>query len=167
MKFEKTALKDCFLLTPEVFIDHRGKFLESYHKKNFNETTGLDLEFVQDNQSVSTKGALRGLHFQSGEFAQAKLVRVIYGEVLDVVVDLRPDSPTFKESYNLILSDENQKKDDLDEEMKKEKAKETLRQIKQEMGMLYDDLEQQAEEMNVKKTVGPHPDTTTDSPSDS
>ncbi len=108
MKFENTPLKDCFILTPQVYPDHRGIFLESYHKKKFNEITGLDLEFVQDNQSVSKKGVLRGLHFQSGEFAQAKLVRVIYGEVLDVVVDLRPDSPTFKESYNIILSDQNQ-----------------------------------------------------------
>jgi dTDP-4-dehydrorhamnose 3,5-epimerase len=108
MKFENTPLKDCFILTPQVYPDHRGIFLESYHKKKFNEITGLDLEFVQDNQSVSKKGVLRGLHFQSGEFAQAKLVRVIYGEVLDVVVDLRPDSSTFKESYNIILSDQNQ-----------------------------------------------------------
>lgn len=108
MKFEKTPLKDCFVLTPEVFADHRGKFLESYHKKKFNEVTGLELDFVQDNQSVSTKGVLRGLHFQSGEFAQAKLVRVIHGEVLDVVVDLRMESPTFKQSYSIILSDENQ-----------------------------------------------------------
>lgn len=108
MKFEKTPLKDCFILTPEVYPDHRGIFLESYHKKKFNEITGLKLDFVQDNQSVSKKGVLRGLHFQTGEFAQAKLVRVIYGEVLDVVVDLRTDSPTFKESYNIILSDQNQ-----------------------------------------------------------
>ena len=108
MKFENTPLKDCFILTPQVYPDHRGIFLESYHKKKFNEITGLDLEFVQDNQSVSKKGVLRGLHFQAGEFAQAKLVRVIYGEVLDVVVDLRPDSPTFKESYSIILSDQNQ-----------------------------------------------------------
>lgn len=108
MKLEKTLLKDCFVITPEVFIDHRGKFLESYHKKNFKEVTGLDLEFVQDNQSVSKRGVLRGLHFQSGEFAQAKLVRVIYGEVLDVVVDLRPDSPTFKKAHQIILSDQNQ-----------------------------------------------------------
>ncbi len=107
MKFEKTPLKDCFILTPDVYPDHRGLFLESYHKDKFNEATGLDLEFVQDNQSVSSKGVLRGLHFQSGDFAQAKLVRVIYGEVLDVVVDLRPDSPTFKQSYEIILSDKN------------------------------------------------------------
>ena len=108
MKLEKTPLKDCFVLTPEVFIDHRGKFLESYHKKKFNEITGLELDFVQDNQSVSKKGVLRGLHFQKGEFAQAKLVRVIHGEVMDVVVDLRPDSPTFKKAHHIILSDQNQ-----------------------------------------------------------
>lgn len=107
MKFEKTPLKDCFIITPEIYSDHRGFFLESFHKKNFNEATGLELEFVQDNQSVSKKGVLRGLHFQSGEFAQAKLVRVIHGEVLDVVVDLRPDSPTFKQSFQIILSDKN------------------------------------------------------------
>jgi len=108
MKFEKTPLKDCFMLTPEVFKDYRGIFLESYHQKKFQEATGLDLEFVQDNQSVSKKGVLRGLHFQTGEFAQAKLVRVIYGEVMDVVVDLRPGSPNFKKSHKIILSDKNQ-----------------------------------------------------------
>ena len=108
MTFEKTPLKDCFILTPDVYKDHRGLFLESYRKDKFNEATGLDLDFVQDNQSVSSKGVLRGLHFQSGEFAQAKLVRVIYGEVLDVVVDLRPESPTFKQTYEIILSDKNQ-----------------------------------------------------------
>lgn len=108
MKFEKSPLKDCFILTPDVYKDHRGLFLESFHKEKFNEATGLELDFVQDNQSVSSKGVLRGLHFQSGEFAQAKLVRVVYGEVLDVVVDLRPDSPTFKQSYEIILSDKNQ-----------------------------------------------------------
>ena len=69
----------------------------------------LDLDFVQDNQSVSKKGVLRGLHFQSGDFAQAKLVRVIYGEVMDVVVDLRPESPTFKKVYKVLLSDKNLK----------------------------------------------------------
>ena len=107
MKFEKTPLKDCFVITPQIYSDHRGFFLESFHKEKFNEATGLDIEFVQDNQSVSKKGVLRGLHFQSGEFAQAKLVRVIHGEVLDVVVDLRPESPTFKQAYQLILSDKN------------------------------------------------------------
>ncbi|MCF4100655.1 dTDP-4-dehydrorhamnose 3,5-epimerase [Gillisia sp. M10.2A] len=105
MQFEETPLKDCFLITPQVFEDHRGIFLETYHKKKFFEATGIDVEFVQDNQSVSRRGVLRGLHFQRGEFAQAKLVRVIYGEVMDVVVDLRPESPTFKKSHHLILND--------------------------------------------------------------
>lgn len=108
MQFQSTPLKDCFVVTPAVFEDHRGIFMETYHKKKFREVTGLELEFVQDNQSVSKKGVLRGLHFQAGDFAQAKLVRVIYGEVLDVVVDLRPDSPTFKKAHKIILNDENQ-----------------------------------------------------------
>tara|TARA_R100001369_G_scaffold29172_1_gene52443 strand:- start:132793 stop:133338 length:546 start_codon:yes stop_codon:yes gene_type:complete len=109
MNFEETPLKDSFLITPEAYPDARGFFLESFHKKKFNEATGLDVEFVQDNQSVSKKGVLRGLHFQSGEFAQAKLVRVIYGEVMDVIVDLRPKSPTFKKVHTVILSDTNLK----------------------------------------------------------
>lgn len=102
MQFHKTPLQDCLLIIPEVFKDHRGVFLESYHKKKFFEATGLEIEFVQDNQSVSKRGVLRGLHFQTGEFAQAKLVQVIQGEVLDVVVDLRPDSPTFKNLPNFV-----------------------------------------------------------------
>lgn len=107
MQFHSTPLKDCFYISPDVFRDHRGVFLESYRKNKFNEGTGLDIDFVQDNQSVSTRGVLRGLHFQKGDHAQAKLVRVIYGEVLDVVVDLRPKSPTFKEVYKIILNDRN------------------------------------------------------------
>lgn len=107
MQFHSTPLKDCFYISPDVFRDHRGVFLESYRKNKFNEGTGLDIDFVQDNQSVSTKGVLRGLHFQSGDHAQAKLVRVIYGEVLDVVVDLRPESPTFKSVYKILLNDRN------------------------------------------------------------
>lgn len=105
MKFHSTPLKDCFYIAPDVFRDHRGIFLESYRKNKFREGTGLDIDFVQDNQSVSTRGVLRGLHFQRGDHAQAKLVRVIYGEVLDVVVDLRPDSPTFKQSFSILLND--------------------------------------------------------------
>lgn len=105
MKFHSTPLKDCFYIAPDVFRDHRGIFLESYRKNKFREGTGLDIDFVQDNQSVSTRGVLRGLHFQGGDHAQAKLVRVIYGEVLDVVVDLRPASPTFKQSFSIMLND--------------------------------------------------------------
>ncbi|CAM4084160.1 dTDP-4-dehydrorhamnose 3,5-epimerase [Gillisia limnaea] len=108
MQFQPTPLKDCFVVTPDIFKDHRGIFMEAYHKEKFKEATGLDIEFVQDNQSVSKKGVLRGLHFQAGDFAQAKLVRVIYGEVMDVVVDLRQDSPTFKKVHKIILNEENQ-----------------------------------------------------------
>ncbi|MDT0642163.1 dTDP-4-dehydrorhamnose 3,5-epimerase [Zunongwangia sp. F363] len=107
MQAEETPLKDCYLVKPSVFKDKRGIFMESYNRKIFAEATGIKDEFVQDNQSVSQHGVLRGLHFQTGEFAQAKLVRVIHGKVLDVVVDLRPKSPTFKEVYKVILDDEN------------------------------------------------------------
>ena len=107
MQFHSTPLKDCFYIAPDVFRDHRGIFLESYRKNKFNEATGLEIDFVQDNQSVSTRGVLRGLHFQEGSHAQAKLVRVIYGEVLDVVVDLRPESPSFKHSLSILLNDKN------------------------------------------------------------
>lgn len=107
MQFHETPLQDCFFLAPDVFQDQRGIFLESYRKNLFAEVTGLTIDFVQDNQSVSGRGVLRGLHFQAGNFAQAKLVRVIYGEVLDVVVDLRPASPTFKKAHSIILNDKN------------------------------------------------------------
>ncbi len=107
MEVEETPLKDCFLIKPKIFEDHRGIFLETYHRKRLAELTGIDAEFVQDNQSVSSYGVLRGLHYQKGEFAQTKIVRVIYGKVLDVVVDLRPDSPTFKKTYSAILDDKN------------------------------------------------------------
>ena len=109
MEFKETPLKDCFLISPPVFKDKRGLFLESYHKKKFAEATGIQVEFVQDNQSVSSRGVIRGLHFQKGDFAQAKLVRVVFGEVLDVVVDVRPDSPTFKQKFEVLLSDTNHK----------------------------------------------------------
>ncbi len=107
LELEHTPLKDCFILKPAVFRDKRGTFIESFNQRNFEEVTGLHLQFVQDNQSTSTRGVLRGLHFQTGPFAQAKLVRCPMGEVLDVVVDLRPGSPTFKQSFKVVLSDEN------------------------------------------------------------
>lgn len=107
LQIENTPLKDCFLLRPSVFKDHRGTFLESFNQQRFEETTGLHTKFIQDNQSSSKKGVLRGLHFQTGSFAQSKLVRCVLGNVLDVVVDLREDSPTFKKHYKLVLSDEN------------------------------------------------------------
>ncbi|MDT0649296.1 dTDP-4-dehydrorhamnose 3,5-epimerase [Autumnicola edwardsiae] len=107
MQVEQTPLKDCFLIKPSVFKDKRGIFLESYHRKRFAEITGIEDEFVQDNQSVSKFGVLRGIHFQTGQFAQAKLVRVIHGKVLDVVVDLRPGSETFQKTYKVVLDDQN------------------------------------------------------------
>ena len=109
MNVTKTGLKDCFLIEPQIFGDDRGYFFESFNQKLFAEKTGLDIHFVQDNQSKSDRGVLRGLHFQTGEYAQAKLVRVIKGKALDVVVDLRPESVTFGKTFSVILSEENNK----------------------------------------------------------
>ena len=107
LELEQTPLKDCFLLKPVIFRDHRGTFQESFSQRRFEEVTGLEMQFVQDNQSTSKKGVLRGLHFQKGKYAQSKLVRTVLGKVLDVVVDLRPESPTFLKSFKAVLSDEN------------------------------------------------------------
>lgn len=107
MTIEPTYLEGCFILTPEVFTDKRGFFLETFNKREFLKQTGIKTDFVQDNQSVSGKGVLRGFHYQRGENAQAKLVRVVKGVVQDVVVDLRRDSGTFGRHFSVILSDEN------------------------------------------------------------
>lgn len=109
MKVTETKLKDCFILEPRVFKDNRGYFFESFNKKKFLETTGLNVDFVQDNESFSSKGVLRGLHYQLGDHAQAKLVRVIKGKVLDVAVDIRLNSPTFGQHVSVELSEENRK----------------------------------------------------------
>lgn len=109
MKFTETHLKGCYILEPTIHGDHRGYFYESYNKQVFEGGIGQQVDFVQDNQSSSTYGTLRGLHFQKGEHAQAKLVRVLSGEVLDVAVDIRPESPTFKQHIALKLSGENKK----------------------------------------------------------
>lgn len=109
MQVEKTNLLNCLVLLPNVFKDKRGYFLESFNDSKFKESTGLNVNFVQDNESFSSKGVLRGLHFQKGEFAQAKLVRVIKGEVLDIAVDIRPKSPTFGEHFSIVLSEKNKK----------------------------------------------------------
>lgn len=107
MEIIKTSIQDCLIIRPAIFTDARGYFLESFNAQRFNEASGLNLQFVQDNQSQSTYGVLRGLHFQTGEHAQAKLVRVLKGEVLDVAVDLRPNSPTYGQYESVILSEEN------------------------------------------------------------
>ena len=104
---EKTAIEGLYVIEPTVHGDERGYFMETYNQNDMHEA-GLDMVFVQDNQSMSTKGVLRGLHFQK-QFPQGKLVRVIKGEVFDVAVDLRSGSPTFGKWFGLVLSEENKK----------------------------------------------------------
>ncbi len=107
MKVTETYLKGCYILEPLKFEDERGYFFESFNEKAFNELTGTETHFVQDNQSYSIKNVIRGLHAQTGAHAQAKLVRVLEGEVLDVVVDVRPQSPTFGRHLAVNLSEQN------------------------------------------------------------
>jgi dTDP-4-dehydrorhamnose 3,5-epimerase len=109
MKVTETELKGCFILEPTLFKDERGYFLESFNAKNFNEAIGEEVAFVQDNQSYSFYGVIRAIHYQLGDFAQAKLVRVLSGRVLDVAVDLRKNSPTFGQHFSIELSAENKK----------------------------------------------------------
>ncbi|MBV1925271.1 MAG: dTDP-4-dehydrorhamnose 3,5-epimerase [Dokdonia sp.] len=104
MEVQFTAFKDLIICKPKVFEDDRGYFYESFNLKNFTKVTGLSPVFVQDNQSRSTFGVLRGLHFQVGDMAQSKLVRVLEGEVLDVVVDMRKEEPTFGKSFSIMLT---------------------------------------------------------------
>lgn len=106
MKIHKTEFHGLLIIEPQVYGDHRGYFFESYNKERF-ELNDLQLNFVQDNFSKSVKGTIRGLHFQINPFAQGKLCQVIEGEVLDVVVDLRYNSPTFGKHFSLHLSGEN------------------------------------------------------------
>ena len=109
MTATETKLKGCFIIEPKVFKDPRGYFFESFNQNKFNELIGKTIDFVQDNESFSSKGVLRGLHFQTGAYAQAKLVRVIEGAVLDVVVDIRKESPTFSEHFSIELSKDNKR----------------------------------------------------------
>ena len=108
MKFIKTEIPEVIIIEPKVFGDDRGYFLESYNKKAFEENIG-SITFVQDNESKSSKGVLRGLHFQKPPFTQAKLVRCIKGKVIDIAVDIRRDSPTYGKHVSVILSEENKK----------------------------------------------------------
>jgi dTDP-4-dehydrorhamnose 3,5-epimerase len=109
MKIEATPLQDCFIIHDTVFEDDRGYFFESFNAKRFESLTGIYVQFMQDNQSSSTRGVLRGLHMQAGDNAQAKLVRVLEGSVLDVAVDLRKYSPTFGSAFTIELTAENHK----------------------------------------------------------
>nr|WP_320118758.1 dTDP-4-dehydrorhamnose 3,5-epimerase [uncultured Marinifilum sp.] len=108
MKFTPTNIPEVVIIEPNVFGDDRGYFFESFNQKEFEENIG-PVDFVQDNESKSSRGVLRGLHFQKPPFTQAKLVRCIEGEVLDVAVDLRKDSPTYKKYVSVLLTGENKK----------------------------------------------------------
>jgi|SRR6478672_199238 len=108
MNFIETKLKGCFVIEPKIIHDERGYFMESFNEQTFQKGIGENIHFVQDNQSFSTKGVLRGLHYQTGAHAQAKLVRVLDGEVLDVAVDIRPGSETYGQYEAVLLSAEKQ-----------------------------------------------------------
>jgi len=109
MRIEQTPLVDCFIVHEKVHGDARGYFIETFNQRDFNAASGLDILFVQDNQSRSSKGVLRGLHMQRGASAQAKLVRVLEGSVLDIAVDLRKGSPSFGQHYAIELTADNHK----------------------------------------------------------
>lgn len=109
MKVTETYLKDCFVVEPQVFGDERGSFLLEFNKKEFAEKTGFKGDFVLGNQSTSQYGVIRGLHLQKGEFAQAKLVRVVKGRILDVAVDARKNSKTYGKVFSVELSSKNNK----------------------------------------------------------
>ena len=106
MEIIKTSIEGLLIIKPDVFKDERGYFFESYNKERFAKE-GLEMTFVQDNESKSNKGVLRGLHFQRPPFAQGKLVRVVKGSVMDVAVDIRKDSPTYGKWESRILSEDN------------------------------------------------------------
>jgi len=109
MKVTSLKIPDVKLIEPDVFEDERGFFYESFNQQKFNEAIGENITFVQDNHSKSSKGVLRGLHYQEAPFAQGKLVRVVAGEVFDVAVDIRGDSPTYGQWVAEMLSGENKK----------------------------------------------------------
>jgi len=108
MTIEQTTIQDLVIINPAVFNDDRGYFFEAYNQAKFHEK-GITYNFIQDNQSFSRKGVIRGLHLQINPFAQAKLVRVLQGEILDVAVDLRKNSSTYGQHFSVVLSGENKK----------------------------------------------------------
>ena len=108
MEYKKTTIEGVYIIEPKVFNDSRGYFFEAWKKEEFEQHIG-PVEFIQDNESKSSYGVLRGLHYQKGDFSQAKLVRVIKGRVLDVAVDIRPSSPTFGQHVMVELSEEDKR----------------------------------------------------------
>ena len=109
MKFSRAEISDIIIIEPDVYSDERGYFFESFKQNDLNHFLGYDVKFCQDNESKSTYGVLRGLHYQEPPFAQAKLVRVIHGSVLDIAVDIRKDSITFGKHFEIELNEENKK----------------------------------------------------------
>ncbi|EWH14551.1 dTDP-4-dehydrorhamnose 3,5-epimerase [Cellulophaga geojensis KL-A] len=109
MKVTKTKLEGCVVVEPTLYNDDRGYFFESYNTNRFNDIVDQEVNFVQDNQSFSTRGVIRALHYQKGNNAQAKLIRVLNGVILDVAVDLRPHSKTYGEYFSVELSSKNKK----------------------------------------------------------
>ena len=107
MEVLKTAIEGLLIIEPTVFGDSRGYFFESYNKQRFKDETGLDIDFVQDNESMSSYGVMRGLHFQRPPFTQSKLVRCVRGKVLDVAVDIRKGSPTYGQHVAVELTEDN------------------------------------------------------------
>lgn len=107
MKIKETTLKDCYIIEPTILEDERGYFYEKFNEEKFEELTGANGHFVQDNISKSCYGVLRGIHLQKGEHAQAKLVSCLQGKVFDVAVDLRKDSPSFGRWFGVELTEEN------------------------------------------------------------
>lgn len=108
MPFSKTEFEGLLVFDPKVFEDNRGYFFESYNQKKFSEES-IEINFVQDNQASSSFGVIRGLHFQNNPFAQTKLIRVLSGEIIDAVVDIRKNSPTYGKAYTIMLSAKNKK----------------------------------------------------------
>ena len=109
MKVTETHLKGCFIIEPQVFVDERGYFFESFHKEKFQQLTNIEVDFLQDNEAFSNRGVVRGLHFQTPPFEQTKLVRCVSGNILDVAVDLRTNSKTYGKSFSIELYSENNK----------------------------------------------------------
>lgn len=109
MKFTKTNIVDCYIIEPNFFEDSRGYFFESFNQREFEKIIGTRLNFVQDNQSKSSYGVIRGLHGQKEKYAQAKLVRVLEGNVIDIVLDIRKDSSSFGKIFRIELSADNKK----------------------------------------------------------
>ena len=109
MKIKALNIPEVILIEPTVFEDERGFFFESFNEASFKKSLNLDIKFIQDNHSKSSKGVLRGLHFQTDPFAQAKLVRVVHGEIFDVAVDLRKNSKNFGKWVGEIISDKNKR----------------------------------------------------------